>query len=132
MLEDRVHGQSQHEGIRDLAFPYHGHGPARGLQPIDRTTVPRDVRIELGLPERRGGLGQGDATTSRMAMPEAAMDEDGQSHSGHYDVGGSGKAADLRAISHAGKPQGLTECDLGSRVAAAYAGHDLRSVHRAA
>lgn len=49
--------------------------------------VPRNVSVELGLPELHVGLGHRRRLASLMPMPEASIDEDDRVPLGKHDVG---------------------------------------------
>jgi len=63
--------------IHRLAFPNHQYFPALFLEKSNLSAIPQFVLIELVLPKLRVGRGGRRLLASRMSMPEASVDEDG-------------------------------------------------------
>jgi hypothetical protein len=78
----------EHHGLSlpRLALPDHGHREAQRLQPVDDLSVALSVAIELLLPVARVALGRR-ARLAPVAMPEAAVHENGPALASVRDVG---------------------------------------------
>lgn len=86
-----------------------------------------DIAIELGLPECGVVLGQR-VVALRAAVPEAAVDEDGDLFADEGDIGPAWYLFVVQTIpAVAGMPEGLAEEEFGFGIAGAVRAHDARS-----
>lgn len=83
--------------IARLAFPNHKDIPARRFQGGLGSLVPSHIAVEFRVPELGPGLGCPGMLATRVSVPEAAMDEDGDAIASENDVGSAWQIARLKA-----------------------------------
>lgn len=106
-----------------LAFPDDGRVPAC-LAEGDRVAfVAGGIGGEFGLPEVVVSGGGGSEGAVAVAVPEAAVDEDGEAAWSEADVGLSGEVAAVQAVAEAHGCEGAAHGEFRGGVRAADAGH---------
>jgi hypothetical protein len=90
--------------------------------------VTGDIRSELLQPEVTVAGGRGGPGAARVAMPEAAVDENRISQSTVGEVGPAWQRADIAAVAQIVRPQPTTDGFLRSRLGLANATHELRTL----
>ena len=96
----------------EFALPDDDDGPAFGFQLAPCVLVALLVPCYLGGPEVGVGLGNRVVFAGFMAMPEAAVDEDGSAVFGEDDVGFAGKVLVVDAVAEAQAPEGFAQKEL--------------------
>lgn len=94
----------QRSEVIELTFPDDEHPPARGLQLMLDASVARDVAVELALPELAACLGSV-GQTAVVAVPETAVDEQGDMSAPEHDIGPARQIPRLQPISVAHRMQ---------------------------
>lgn len=115
-------------GPLELTFPDGEHRPTEPAQLSRDPAIARDVRGELLLPEPHSGGRRRRVSTSRMAVPEAAMDEDDRVEPGQDQIRGPWQVPDVQPEAVAEPVDDRTDHPLGTGVPTADRGHDLRSL----
>lgn len=124
-VDDGIDGEFPIRVILHLAFPDDAHTPSHLEQPIYAPAIPGDIGGELRLPETGRGLRRCRMSTSAMAMPEAAVDENGKHSTAENNVRPSRQVLGMQAVANASGTQCTAELDLRQCVLASYAGHHL-------
>jgi len=99
------------------------HAPSLIKQRRANGSVPCNIRLELRLPEFRSGRRGSGVAAPCMAMPEAAIDEDGRPVFCHDQVRASRYAANMKPVPEAAPMQGPAKDHLWLRVFPPYPGH---------
>lgn len=79
------------------ALPDHQNTPPQGMKPRVGSVVSSDVATELLLPEPLPRLRRSRVEATSMAVPEAAMNENGQPVTRQHQVGGPRKVLAMKA-----------------------------------
>ena len=93
------------EGFGEFAFPDCDDVPGYRFEPLDVECVAFLIMGDLRLPEVHVGFRDGVFGASPVAVPEAAVDEDGGAVLWQDDVGRAGKGADVEPVAVAPAPQ---------------------------
>lgn len=93
----------------EFAFPDDDDGPAFGFKLAPSVLVALLVPCYLGGPEVGVGFGNHVVLAVFVAVPEAAVDEDGGAIFGEDDVGLAGKASIVDAVTEAQAPEGFAK-----------------------
>jgi len=79
-------------------------------------SVARDITVKFGLPEFNAALGRVSETAAGMAMPEAAMNQNGNPSTRQDDVGRARKIAPVKPESNAEPVQDSPDGNFGSSI----------------
>ncbi|MDQ1154301.1 signal transduction histidine kinase [Brevundimonas sp. SORGH_AS 993] len=110
--------------IAQRAFPHDQNAPAR-LGQVGRVPgVAGAVALDLGDPVVGVGLGLSRAARAVVAVPEAAVDEQGRTSPLHHHVGPTRQAAAAQPIADPGRAQESAHGQFRRRIAALHATHD--------
>jgi len=85
----------------ESTFPDDRNAPTDPAKSCDRFGVTRDIALELLLPEYGVGLRSGRVSTSRVVVPVASMNEEGDPVAGEDDIRTSRKSSHVKAIAKA-------------------------------
>ena len=113
--------------VLGLAFPYRQDGPSKSCQCLFGSSVPSDGCCEFRSPEFGTGFWGAAVLTSLMAMPETAVDKDGQLVTRENQVR---PAREILAVEPKAKPEPMgdaTDCEFGCRITRTDSRHDLAS-----
>ena len=112
----------------DLALPYDQHSPAPGFRLRQRGRVPLDVALQLLPPEVCPRLRQLGPLAAGVLVPEASVDEHGDSARGEHQVGLAGQVA---AVEPEAQPPGVqvsADRHFGLGVLATHTRHDAAAL----
>lgn len=107
-----------------LALPNNLDTPARPSQGADGREIAGDVFRELVAPERDAALGARSELTSSMAVPEAAVHEDGQFARPENQIGTTREVSPMQSVARTHATADRPDHMLRSSVPASYARHD--------
>jgi hypothetical protein len=99
-----------------LAFPHDMRTPSECGQRLLYLAVARDIAVKFGLPEFNAALGCVGETAAMVAMPEAAMNQNGGPSAREDNVGSAGKIAPVKSESNAEPVQDTPDGNLGSGI----------------
>ena len=99
------HGDAGGEVVEHVAFPEAEDGPAHGGEALGVATVAEDVAFYLGVPVGTVALDALLGMVPVAAMPEVAIDEDGDLAALEADVGRAREPAHVLAVAVATMPQ---------------------------
>ena len=85
--------------VPDLTLPDYENPPAEPLQSRFLTRIPDNVGSELRGPKGSPRLGRGGVSTTFVSMPEAAVNENGQTVFREHQVGTTGKVLTVKSKS---------------------------------
>jgi hypothetical protein len=122
LLQDRL------QRLKDGMLPDTHHAPSESFEGLGLALVPGDVGRELVGPEIVPCSWSN--VVFGAAMPETAVNEDGDLSAGEDDVGSSCGGLVMEAIASISTPQGLSENVFRSGVLGAYARHHLGASER--
>jgi hypothetical protein len=109
--------------VAQLTLPDGDHSPTRNLKFMFRSSVARDVTLELVLPELRTGL-RGVRQPAVVPVPEAAVDKEGDAPAAKDDVRLARKVPGMEPKSVAHCVQEPANGHFRARVAASDAAHE--------
>ena len=118
-------------GIAGFAFPYGARGPAQLFQRGGRRCVAGHVAGDLGLPVGAVGLRHAGAARTVVAVPEAAVHEEGDAAGGEDEVRLAGQVGAVEAEAQAERVGGAADGEFGRgvlRLHRAHHGGALRGV----
>ena len=122
-VEDALELAGEVFRLAGLAFPDDGRVPAHFAEGGRVAFVAGGIGGEFGLPEVVVSGGSGCEGAVVVAVPEAAVDEDGEAAWAEADVGFPGEVAAVEAVAQAHGGEGAAHREFRGGVRAADAGH---------
>lgn len=113
-----------------LAFPYGDDLPAFGDEGGFCLAVALSIALEFGEPISGVAFGNGGSLAALVAMPEAAVYEEGYFAGGKYDIGSPGECFVFRAVDRIAIAESVEEAShqtFGFRVLTGDTGHEPRA-----
>ena len=129
-VEDALEVAGELFRLAGLAFPEDGRVPARLAEGGCVAFIAGGIGGEFGLPEVVVPGGGGSERAVAVAVPEAAVDEDGKAARAEADVRFPGEVAAVEAVAEAHGCEGAAHGEFWCGVRAADAGHVGRPLGR--